>query len=91
MDRIAKYLRKDTREMALNYSPFEGVLKCPLNKINLSFLQIIFTPHPSQDLATYDFCSVAQLCLTLGDPTDCSMPGFLVHHHLPELAQTHVH
>ena len=24
-------------------------------------------------------------------PTDCSMPGFPVHHQLPELAQTHVH
>jgi len=22
---------------------------------------------------------------------DCSTPGFSVHHHLPELAQTHVH
>ena len=22
---------------------------------------------------------------------DCSTPGFLVHHQLPELAQTHVH
>ena len=27
----------------------------------------------------------------LCDPMDCSMPGFLVYHHLPELAQTHVH
>ena len=35
--------------------------------------------------------SVAQLCLTLCDPTDCSTPGFPVHHQLPELAQTHVH
>ena len=25
------------------------------------------------------------------DPMDCSMPGFPVHHQLPELAQTHVH
>ena len=25
------------------------------------------------------------------DPVDCSTPGFPVHHHLPELAQTHVH
>ena len=25
------------------------------------------------------------------DPIDCSTPGFLVHHQLPELAQTHVH
>ena len=38
-----------------------------------------------------DVSSVAQLCLTLCDPMDCSMPGFRVHHQLPELAQTHVH
>ena len=25
------------------------------------------------------------------DPMDCSMPGFPTLHHLPELAQTHVH
>ena len=35
-------------------------------------------------------CSVAQSCLTLCDPMDCSMPGFPVLHHLPEFAQTHV-
>ena len=35
--------------------------------------------------------SVAQLCLILCDPMDCSTPGFPVHHRLPELAQTHVH
>ena len=28
---------------------------------------------------------------TLCDPMDCSTSGFLVHHQLPELAQTHVH
>ena len=37
------------------------------------------------------FSSVAQSCLTLCDPTDCSTPGFPVHHQLPELPQTHVH
>ena len=39
------------------------------------------------------FCEgeVAQLCLTLCDPMECSMPGFPVHHQLPELAQTHAH
>ena len=36
-------------------------------------------------------CSVALLCLTLCDPMDCSSPGFPVLHHLPEVAQTHVH
>ena len=37
------------------------------------------------------FSSVAELCLTLFDPMDCSTPGFPVHHQLPELAQTPVH
>ena len=36
-------------------------------------------------------CLIAQLCLTLGDPMDCSTPGFSVPHYLPEFAQTHVH
>ena len=35
--------------------------------------------------------SVAQLCPTLCDPMDCSMPGFPVCHQLPEFTQTHVH
>ena len=37
------------------------------------------------------FYSVTQSCLTLCNPTDCSMPGFPVHSQLLELAQTHVH
>ena len=36
------------------------------------------------------FSSVAQLCPTLCDPMNCSMPGILVHHQLLELTQTHV-
>ena len=36
-------------------------------------------------------CSVTHSSPTLCDPMDCSMPGFPVHHQLPELAQTHVH
>ena len=35
--------------------------------------------------------SVSQLCLILCEPMDCSTPGFPVFHHLPELAQTHIH
>ena len=37
------------------------------------------------------FISVTQLYLTLCDPMHCSMPGFPVHHQLPEPAQIHVH
>ena len=39
----------------------------------------------------YQFSSVTQSCPTPCDPMDCSMPGFPVHHQLPELAQTHIH
>ena len=39
----------------------------------------------------FHFCSLIQSCLTLCNPIDCSMPGFSVHHQLPELVQTHVH
>ena len=35
--------------------------------------------------------SVAQSCPTLCDLVDYNMPGFPIHHQLPELAQTHVH
>ena len=37
------------------------------------------------------FSSVAQSCLTLCDPMNCSTPGLPVHHKLPESTQTHVH
>ena len=37
------------------------------------------------------FSLVAQSCLTLCDPLDCSTSSFPVHHQLPELVQTHVH
>ena len=37
------------------------------------------------------FSSVTQLCPTLCETMDYSTPGFLVHHQLLELTQTHVH
>ena len=36
------------------------------------------------------FSSVARLCPTLGDPMDCSTPGFPIHHQLLEFAQAHI-
>ena len=37
------------------------------------------------------FSSVAQLCLTLCNPTNCSTPGLPVHHQLLDFTQTHIH
>ena len=37
------------------------------------------------------FSSVAQSCLTLCNPMNCSTPGLPVHHQLLEFTQTHIH
>ena len=37
------------------------------------------------------FSLVAQSCLTLCNPMDCSTTGLCVHHQLLEFTQTHVH
>ena len=42
-------------------------------------------------IITCQFSPVAQSCLTLCNPMDCSTPGFPVHYQVLELAQTHVH
>ena len=46
------------------------------------------TPAPQPDSGV-QFSSVAQSCLTVCDPMNCSTPGLPVHHQLPE--STHVH
>ena len=45
----------------------------------------------TQILINCQFSSVAQLCPTLCDPINRSMPGLPVHHQFPEFTQTHVH
>ena len=50
-------------------------------------MSYIFSPQSvSQSVS-----SVAQSCLTLCDPMNCSTPGLPVHHQLLEFTQTHVH
>ena len=51
---------------------------------SLVYLDMVF---PS----SVQFSSVAQLCLTLHDPMNCSTPDLPVHHQLLEFTQTHVH
>ena len=40
---------------------------------------------------TFQFSSVAQSCLTLCDPVNCSTPGLPLHYQLLESTHTHVH
>ena len=44
-----------------------------------------------ENLDAVQFNSVTQSCPILYDPMNCSTPGLLVHHRLPESSQTHVH
>ena len=46
--------------------------------------------HRGRYSSSVQFNSVTQACLTFCNPTDYSMPSLPVHHHLLELAQTHV-
>ena len=53
---------------------------------------VIFLITEKRVEANKECCwSVVQSGLILCNPIACSMPGFPVHHQLPELAQTHVH
>ena len=45
--------------------------------------------YPFSDFSVIS--SIAQLCLTLCNPIDYSMPDFPVHHQFSKLAQTHDH
>ena len=51
-------------------------------------LENVYSPKEKRG---HQFSSVAQLCPTLCDSMDCSMPGLPVHHQLPEITQTHAH
>ena len=59
---------------------------------------ILFNSMISHEKSLYSKCffphlfsSIAQSCLTLCDPMDCSTPVFPVHHQLREPTQTHGH
>jgi len=55
--------------------------------VRLLKLKCILKANPGLSKGV-QFSSVTQLCPTLCNPTDCSMPGFPVHLQLLELAQT---
>ena len=52
---------------------------------------ISLTAESNSYLPIVQFGSLAQLCPTLCDLKNRSIPGLPVHHQLPEFTQTHVH
>ena len=63
-----------------------------LNLINSASGPSSIYHHTGARASTWIFCRlVAQSCLTLCNPMDCSTPGLPVPHHLPDFAQAHAH
>ena len=67
-------------------------LKFNIQKIKIMSCGLITSRQiDGETMETVQFSSVTQSCPTVCNPMDCSMPGFPVHHQLPEFAQTRVH
>ena len=66
---------------SVNFWLFRSVL------FSLHMFVFLIVPPPR----SVQFSSVTQLCPTLCDPMNRSMPGLPVHHQLMEFTQTHVH
>ena len=74
------------------YSPFQSIPNpVSTETITVLILSVIILPIKDFHYQSVQFSSVAQLCLTLWNPMDCSMLGLPVHHQCPEFTQTHVH
>ena len=63
----------------------------PMSSVSPWIAGRFFTHWAIGEAQICQFSSVAQSCLTLCDPMDCSKPGFPVHYQLLEFTQTHVH
>ena len=68
-----------------------------LTRMNFTNMILNEKPHKNKCILsnshhmTFQFSSVAQLCPTLCDPMNRSMPGLPVHHQLLEFTQTQVY
>ena len=63
----------------------------PISRVSSIGRWILTTETPGKSPVLIQFSSVAQLCLTLCEPMNCSTPGLPVHHQLPDFTQTYVH
>ena len=70
---------------------FLGSASCLPTPVKMPFIQFCSVTSASLLLTLNVLVQVAQSCLTHCNPMDYSTPGFPVLHHLPELAQSHVH
>ena len=78
--------------MRLIFQSLAVIKKNSMKIVDIQYiLEQVLLECSQSTTGSVEFSSVAQLCPTLCDPMDCSMPGFPFHHQLPEHVQTHVH
>ena len=74
--------------------PNQGSNPCPLHlehgvlttgPTEKSLILALISSLTHRCFSSVQFSSIAQSCLSLCNPMDCSTPGFPVHHQLPEL------
>ena len=94
-----RYNGYSCQEVTMPWPPFQvpsiisfQLHKYPMKSVN-SLIWQVRKPRlrEVQSLASVQFSSVTQSCLTLCDPMNHSTPGLPVHHRLPEFTQTHAH
>ena len=94
LNRLLKIKKYDRRNKNVNRwvarQSWENLPESRTQK-TLSSPQILKQRERIKKLETASVSSVTRLCLTPCNPMDYSMPGFPVHHQLPELTQIHVH
>ena len=67
------------------------IMKCLIRLIHKCNARNEVFKNTCNKCVSYNYCPVTKSCPTLGNPTDCSLPGFPGLPYLPEFAQTHVH
>ena len=75
-DSVTLWIAVSQAPLSMEFSKQEYWSRLPFHKLTLKM---------NSNIHSVQFSSVSQLCLTLCDPMNHSMPGLLVHHQLPEL------
>ena len=86
-----KHILTIIRPLSINMQNKKATFHCHLILAFWTPFRIVCLQIYETFYVSVQFSSVAQSCLTLCDPMNCSMPGLPVHHQLLEPTQTHVH